>query len=297
MRREGHPFQRIGLLGLGAMGCSLGLALRRIGTLQVTGYDPSPAGRKALARGAVQNLAGSAEEAVAQADLVVLAMPAHIIVDEMSHLAAMVTEGTLVTDLGSSKKVILEAAAEHLPATVHFIGGHPMAGTEKAGAGAGDGGLFAGHAWVLCPPATETGDGLRRLEALIVSLGAVPVVMPAAHHDRVLAAISHLPQLAAVALLNVIGGGGNPQEMIALAGGGFRDMTRIGGSSYEMWQGILKTNAAQVRQALTSFIGCLQAMEHELAAGGREPLAAAFRSARATRDLVAPKVLPDDGEA
>ena len=297
MRREDHRFRRIGLLGLGAMGCSLGLALRRAGNLQVTGYDPSAAGKMALTRGAVQTLAGSPKDAVAGADLVVLAMPAHIIVNEMSHLAAMVTGGALVTDLGGSKEVILDAAAAHLPASVHFIGGHPMAGTEKAGAAAGDADLFAGHAWVLCPPAREPGDGLARLEALIVSLGAVPVVMPAAHHDRVVAAISHLPQLAAVALLKLIGDGGHPQEMISLAGGGLRDMTRIGASPYEMWKGILKTNAAPVREALGSFIGCLQEMEDELAAAGDEPLAAAFRSARVTRDLMAATVLPDESEA
>lgn len=294
MDREGHRFRRVALLGLGAMGCSLGLALRRAGTFHVIGYDPGEAGREALARGAVGTLAGSPKEAVAGADLVVLAMPAHVIVSEMAALSALVPAGSLVTDLAGSKEAILAAAAAHLPSSVPFIGGHPMAGTERAGAGAGRGELFAGRPWVLCPGDGVARDALARLEALILSLGAVPVVMPAAHHDHLVATISHLPQLAAVALLRGVADGDHTREMLALAGGGFRDMTRIGASPYEMWKGILKTNSAPVRAALRSFICCLQDMEDELAAAGDEPLAASFRTAQATRSLMAAPVPPQE---
>ncbi len=271
---EGPP--AVAVVGTGLIGASLGLALRQRG-VEVVGHDPNPAhASSALKRGAVLRLAGLAE-AVRQSSVVVLAAPLDAVPALLEEVAEHVRPGTLVTDVGSVKRPVMQAA-HVLPESVEFVGGHPMAGAAVAGPSHADPLLFENAVWVWCPP-----DGASlppRARWLSDAVGARAVVMDAARHDAVVAAISHLPQLLAVALVESAAEVG--PDALALAAGGFRDMTRIAGSPWSMWGPILDDNRDAVAQALADFSARLDAVRQSVEAGGGA-LADAFERAGRTR--------------
>jgi len=203
---------RIALLGIGLVGGSIAGAVRRVGW-QVAAWTPSGVGpRKALQAGAIDVAAGSAGEAIAGADLVVLAAPASACLDLLDELGgpsrAALGPASVVTDVASTKVLLVaRAAALGLP----FVGGHPMAGRETSGFGAADPGLFQGRPWVIVPPAMEpppaAAAAVALVEALATACGARPVRMSAADHDAAVAAISHAPLVVAAALVEAAAGG------------------------------------------------------------------------------------------
>ncbi len=275
----------IAILGLGLMGTSLGLALGRRGLADdLVGHDPGPAGARALGRGAVRRLAGSVEDAVDGAGLVVLAVPVPAILGLLPDLARLLRPGTLVTDLGSTKAAICAAAARTLPDGIPFVGGHPMAGGEQAGPDAARADLFSGCAWGLCPGRDTPTGALASARALALAAGAASVIIldPGAH-DEAAALISHVPQLLAVELLNVVGGHARRSEALALAGAGYVGMTRTGKSPFHLWEGILASNREAVLEGLRSLRAGLDEVERALAAGREGELALRFRRAAATR--------------
>ncbi len=229
----------------------------------------------ALTRGAVSRLSSLAG-AAAVGDVVVLAAP----LDALPHLLATAAEhaqpGALVTDVGSVKTSIM-AAARALPG-VRFIGGHPMAGAAAGGPGQADALLFENAVYVLTP---EDADDLAP-EALwlVDAVGARAVVMEAERHDRAVAAVSHLPQLLAVALVESAAEAGD--DALALAAGGFRDMTRIAGSPFSTWGPILRDNRDAVLRALDGFRRQLDAVRNAVAETP-DALATAFEHAGQTR--------------
>ena len=247
------PPSSVALLGTGLLGASLGLALRRRHDAEVVGFDADPRHAKmAHAMGALTCIAASGPEAVAGADVVVLAAPLDAIPSLLGETAPSLRPGTLITDVGSVKGSVLEAASA-LPEAVRFVGGHPMAGAAVGGPQNADALLFENAVWVLSPP-----RGVGDLEAyapealwLVRAVGARPVVMDADRHDTVAATVSHLPQLLAVALVAEAAEAG--PDALGLAAGGFRDMTRIAGSSFAMWGPILHDNRAAVTDVLDRF--------------------------------------------
>ncbi len=221
----------VGIIGLGVIGGSLAMALKRkVPAAKVLGVDEKDIAAHAKALGAVDVALGKEEvdECVASVDVAVLATPIAEIVRLLPRVAAAARPGTIVTDVGSSKRAIVQRAEEVFAADRYFVGGHPMAGSERQGLPAADPLLFENAVWVLTPARRTPAAVVRSLGGLLERVGAKVLIASPALHDRVAAAVSHLPQLLAVALVNMVA---RHQEdtphVLKLAAGGFRDMTRI----------------------------------------------------------------------
>lgn len=237
----------VAVLGLGLMGGSLALDLRARG-VRVIGWDRPDVRRRARRRGLIDVAASSAGAAARQAELVVLAAPPTVNVRLLRGLARLGADGPTVTDLGSVKRPIV-AEARRLGLR-RFVGGHPIAGSERSGMAAARAGLFDGRAWALTPAPGTSPRALRTVARLARALGARPVrQLAAAEHDRALAFLSHLPQVVAWALLAVAQGDPVARRHLALAGSGFRDMTRLARSPRGLWRQILAENSAEVARA------------------------------------------------
>jgi len=250
----------VAIVGTGLIGASFGLALRRSGfDGPITGVSSDAAIADALARGAIDRGAPLAE-AVAGADLVFLSQTIGRILDTVRHLDPLVRPGTLVTDAGSTKCQIVDAARAAIT-RCQFLGGHPMAGKEKRGAGAADGALFEGRIWALTPddPSELETPAARVFRSWLQRIGARTIVLDADEHDRVVALTSHLPQLASTALAATVEEHLGASAHLSVAGPGLEDMTRLALGSYGLWRDILSTNHEHIDRALEVFI---QKLEH-----------------------------------
>ena len=204
---------------------------------------------------------GDGLDAADGADLIILAAPIGENIRILSQLPARVTGHAVITDTGSTK-VTTVAAAENLPPRLRFIGGHPIAGAASGGFVAASGDLFDGRPWILTPTSRASAGDVARLRSLVESLGATLHEMEPEAHDRVLALVSHLPQLAASALMQVAGQGAG-REGLAVAGSGLRDSTRLAGSPAALWRDIAASNRTHINTALDSLIGALQRLRNE----------------------------------
>ena len=287
---------RIALLGLGLIGGSIARALRASDAAEFRGarlvaWSPTGAGPAlGLADGMVDDVAAAPAAAVAGADLVILAAPPLGILGSIEDLGgasrAALGPSAVVTDVGSTKGVIVGRARQ---AGLRFVGGHPMAGRELAGYGASDPDLFRDRPWVVVEDGARTED-VALVEGLAAACGARPMRMTAAAHDAATAAVSHLPLVAAAALVEaVVGSGDGPgragwEAAAKLAASGWRDMTRLARGDAAMGAGIATTNAAalapQVRALRDALDRWLDELERD---GGPDPdrLAARFQAARA----------------
>jgi len=281
-----EPFQRVAIAGVGLIGGSLGMALRE---RQLAGHVVGIVRRDAtvaegLAAGALDS--GSPDPAaVAGADLVVLAAPVLTCGPLLASLTPHLAPGALVTDVGSTKAELMRTLPALLPPGADFVGGHPMAGSERGGVLAGRADLFEGAVWVLTRGPDTRQASVDRLAALARALGATPVEMDPALHDSAVARISHLPHVAAAALAAAAGAGGLPADLLRLlVAGGFRSTTRIAASPPEMWRDICLTNRDAVLAALADFEGGLAAFRAALEAGDPAALQAAFEAGKRTRD-------------
>jgi prephenate dehydrogenase len=218
---------------------------------------------------------------VAEADLIVLATPVSEIVRLLPRLPGCVRTNAVVTDVGSTKRVVMDAARV-LPARLPFVGGHPLAGAAHGGFEAARPDLCAGRPWLLVRGADGSTDAMGKLTAFIEGLGARSVVVAsAAEHDRMVALLSQLPQLAASALMAVVGEGAG-EEGLVLAGRGLIDTTRLASSPSDIWRDICATNADEIGPALDRLIATLQHLRDHLAAG--EEIDGLFESAKAWRE-------------
>jgi prephenate dehydrogenase len=244
---------RVAIAGLGLVGGSLARALTAAGH-HVIGVDTLAVRRRALRQRAVAATAATVVAAARDADVVVLAAPprANLVLLRALDAAAVTA---LVTDVGSVKRPICAAAAR---TGLRFVGGHPMAGAETSGFGASRADLFAGQPWILTPEDATPGD-LRRLRQVLRATGARFTAMSAAHHDRTVAFLSHVPQLVAWAMAAAAGGDPVAREHLAVAGPGFRGMTRLAASPRRLWREILAQNEDEVRRALRAFVASLRA--------------------------------------
>ena len=240
---------RVAILGTGLIGGSLGLALAGDGRYEVVGYDPDPDTRvRSEARGAVARSLGSPDEAVTGADIVVLAGPVSTMGEVMTSIADSVSPGAAVTDVGSAKQEVVRLGRDILGPK--FLGGHPMAGSEQRGIDAADGSLFQDASWILTPTA-DTGSALYSVVAeMAAAAGAKPIAVEPAVHDLLIARLSHVPQLAASAVVHMAASAGDEEALLGLAAGGFRDVTRIAASDPDMWVAILRANRKAVQEGL-----------------------------------------------
>jgi 3-deoxy-7-phosphoheptulonate synthase len=265
------PFRRAVVVGLGLIGGSVALGLTRRGlAARVVGVDRARVLTAAKRANAIAEGFASARlgDALRGADLVVLATPVGKIARLLKSIGPHLAPGAIVTDVGSTK-VAIHAAAAALPKSVHFIGGHPMAGSQKRGIEHADALMFTGAAWTLSPSPTVPASVAGRLDRAIGDLGARTVRIDPARHDRIAAAVSHLPLLTSVALMNLVGGQEREDPLtLRLAGSGLRDMTRIAGSPADLWDDILETNLANVRELVDALAAELVRVERT--PGGRK---------------------------
>ena len=289
-KKDELTYETISIIGVGLIGGSLALALRRAGFRgTILGVSRQDSIEEARRRGAIDEGFPYERlvEAAARANLVILSSPISRIIEHLRILGAAgdsLRPGTVVSDVGSTKRKILETALEALPAGVHFIGGHPLTGSEQRGIAAADPFLFQNAYYVLTPADPVHSRETDRLAGLVGTTGARVVVLPADQHDRIAAAISHLPQLLAVHLVNFLDDLGENRDVgIRLAAGGFRDMTRIASSPFSVWRDILATNREKVIEAVEKFAELLRVQAADIR---DTPLEAAFdQAARARAEI------------
>jgi prephenate dehydrogenase len=221
---------RITIVGLGLIGGSIGLALKKSNWQDciVTGYSHRPeTGVAALKREAIDIIETDLESAVKSANIVLVSTPISAIKDIFINVAPYLTHNCIVTDTASTKLQIMQWAREYLPGHIDFIGGHPMAGKEISGIEASESGLFQGCTYCLVKDKRVAQESVDTLYSLVQSLGAQPVVMDAEEHDNLVAGISHLPYIMSVALVAATSGSNNWGKMAKLASSGYRDMSRL----------------------------------------------------------------------
>ncbi|MFN7545308.1 MAG: prephenate dehydrogenase [Acidobacteriota bacterium] len=246
------------IVGTGLLGSSFGLAARRAGLFgRIIGVSSPPVAAGALAVHAIDEVLDLAP-ALAEADFVLLAQPVRRILSLLGEIEPLVKPGALITDVGSTKVAICAAGAAITRAT--FIGGHPMAGREVRGPEGALATLFENRPWILTAPHAG-------LEEMVRSLGAQPVQLNPADHDRLVALSSHLPQLAATALASLL----SENDLRQVAGPGILDMTRLALSSFPLWEDILSTNRDNIDAALAAYIGELEAVRAALRSGTLQP--------------------------
>jgi prephenate dehydrogenase len=251
---------RISIFGTGLLGCSVGLALRAAGFKgSIVGVNRGPEqARIALEMGAIDSIAADPIEAARQSQVIVLAVPVYATLDWMERLAGVLGPGHLVTDVGSTKRMISEAAARlyNTPERAGFLPGHPMAGKERSGAALASADLFQGTVWLF------TGDSQARRSpesaALaeswrewVAAMGSRALDLDPVRHDEMVAWVSHLPQFVSTALSALLEEEiGEAPELKDVGGRALREMTRLGASPYSMWRDIALTNTAPVEAAL-----------------------------------------------
>lgn len=255
-------FKTVSIVGVGLIGGSLGLALRRKAFKgRIIGIDAPHVLENALKRGAIDEAVSrnTIEEGIKQADLVVLCTPITDIMQLLKSIGDSVKSGALITDVGSIKRKIVETANLHLPFSCSFIGGHPMAGSEFRGIQAADPFLFENTSYVLTPSRPVDESKRQALGELLECIGAKVLLLQPKLHDEIAGAVSHLPQMAAVALMNLVAKKQTESpHFMKMAAGGFRDMTRIASSPFGIWQDICATNADMITEFLDEYIAELQ---------------------------------------
>lgn len=276
---------RVSIVGLGLIGGSMGLALRRADAeMEVVGFARRrEVGSRAVELGAVDRAAERLLDAVAGADVVFIATPVMAMKDVMIAMAEGLREGCIVTDAGSTKAQVMAWASEFLPPTASFVGGHPMAGKETSGVEAADADLFAGCTYCLTPGAGATGEACQTVEALVRQVGARPLFIDAGEHDRLVAAISHLPMLMSAALMSMAAGSTSWPEMAGLAATGFRDVTRLASGNPQMARDICLTNSDSIVRWIDEYVKELTRFRH-LVAGGGDELERALTRAKEQRE-------------
>jgi prephenate dehydrogenase len=265
------PFQHAVIVGCGLLGGSFALALRRSGfTGRITACGGKRSPQLAVERGVADAIETSFDHnQPCDADLVFLAAPIGGILDFLKTKGHLLKAGALVTDAGSTKAEICRAAHSSLPAQVGFIGGHPMAGKEHTGVEYADAHLFERATWALMEEHSANEVQFVALKALVESFGARVLITTPDQHDAAVAVISHLPQLLATTLATLLDAahdGAIAERALTqqLAATGWRDMTRLAGSSFSVWRDIVMTNQPNISQALTRFIQDLEALREAL---------------------------------
>jgi prephenate dehydrogenase len=266
-RPEGQPpiFEKIGIVGLGLIGGSIALAARELWPASlVIAVDNKDVLETAMRMHAI-DVAADDLIVLAEADLVVLAAPARQNIALLAALDANVRRPAVITDTSSTKREIV-AAARSLPPRFTFVGGHPLGGAAKGGLEHARTDLFRGRPWLLTPTGDGAGPALDKLMGFVRALGADPRVVGVDAHDRMLAFLSHLPQLTASALMQVVGDAVG-HEGLALSGRGLADTTRLAASPADIWKDIAATNADEIGPALDALIAVLQDLRRDLPEG------------------------------
>ena len=265
--------EKIAVIGLGLMGGSLALALKKsaVGGAEVIGYSRRPETvEMARERGVIDVGAGEITSAVREADLVIIATPVLAIKEVLREISPELTQGCVVTDAGSTKTKVMEWAAEYLPGGISFIGGHPMAGKETSGIDEADADLFRDCVYCLTPAPTATKEAIQSLEVIVKAIGARPLFIDAGVHDELVAGVSHLPMLLSAAFVAATTESPYWPEMSGIAARGYRDVSRLASGSPEMNRDICVTNREQIVRWIDRYIDELKRYRSLVDEGGDE---------------------------
>jgi len=280
-------YQRVAFVGLGLIAGSMALAMRRGGLVAETVGTARSAESRAIAAeiGLVDHVTDTAAQAVQGADLVVLCVPVGAMDVVAQDIAPHLAQGATVTDVGSVKQAVIDAVGPYMPDHVHFIPGHPLAGTEHSGPRAGFAELFDNRWTILTPQDGADPQALDRLTQLWQGMGAQVDVMDPPHHDLVLAVTSHTPHLIAYTMVGVADDlrRVTDSEVIKYSAAGFRDFTRIAASDPTMWRDVFLTNKDATLEILGRFTEELFALQRAIRRGDGEHLHAYFTRTRAIR--------------
>ncbi|HEY3373924.1 MAG TPA: prephenate dehydrogenase [Candidatus Aquicultor sp.] len=258
---------KIAILGLGLIGGSLAAAFKELDNgYKVTGYNHRPAAiNEALTGGIIDKGASSIGEAVADADVIFICVPVGRIAAYALEAAQKAKAGAIITDVGSTKASIVADIEPLMPPGVHFIGGHPMAGSERIGVGAANPHLFRNAHYLLAPTRSTDMGAYQQLHTLLTSIGANVLAIDPEKHDRAVAVISHLPHMVAASLMNLAQGESDRTEnLLLLAAGGFKDTTRIAAGSPNMWVDICLDNKDALLYSLEKMTAMLEGLMHAL---------------------------------
>lgn len=270
------------IIGVGLIGGSLGLALKESPLVaQVRGVDNTRTLEQAVAMGAIDG-GGPLESEAKTADVIFLCTPLGSFAEIVDRLKSCLKPGTIVSDAGSTKQEVMHLF-EGFPEDVYKIGGHPMAGSEIKGINGADRYLFENAAYILTPALETPVDILNFMEDLLACTGARIKLLSADRHDELVAAISHIPHLAAVALVNLTQG---EEEHLMMAAGGFRDTTRIASSNPELWEDIIFSNRDMIVGKLDILINDLINLKKAINAGDHQKVVQEFSCAKDTRDRI-----------
>lgn len=282
-----EPFNKVALIGLGLIGSSLSHVMRRDGLARaISGYARSQQTRdRAIELGLCDEVHDSAAAAVEGADLVILCSPVGTYGALAREIAPALAPGCILTDVGSVKKAVVADVQPHVPDEVHFVPGHPIAGTEQSGPDSGFASLFENKWCILTPPDGTDQTAIDRLASFWKACGSDVDIMDPEHHDMVLAITSHLPHLIAY---NIVGTAADLEEVtssevIKYSAGGFRDFTRIAASDPVMWRDVFLTNKDAVLEMLGRFSEDLSALQRAIRWGDGEMLRQFFTRTRAIR--------------
>jgi cyclohexadieny/prephenate dehydrogenase len=284
---SGVMFDRVALIGLGLIGSSISHAMRRGGLARtITGTAKTQATRETAVRlGLVSEAYEDPAAAAADADLVVLCVPVGACAALAAQLGSRLKPGAILTDVGSVKGAVVRDVGPHVPPGVHFIPGHPIAGTEYSGPEAGFAELFDNRWCILTPPNGAEPKAVDRLRRLWEAMGSHVEIMAPEHHDMVLAITSHVPHLIAYNIVNTAAHleRVTDSEVIKFSAGGFRDFTRIAASDPTMWRDVFLHNKEAVLEMLGRFAEDLTALQRAIRYGDGESLFRLFSEARAIR--------------
>jgi prephenate dehydrogenase len=279
-------FNRLVIAGVGLIGGSLGLAARARGLVrEVVGFGRTEANLKiALERGIIDSYSFDPAEAARGADLLLLAVPVEATKATAEKFIPFLSPGCILTDAGSTKEQVVKTMEQELPPSLPFVGAHPIAGTEHAGAGAAFATLFEKRLCVLTPTERTDRAALARVRALWEGVGMRVAEMDVATHDRVLARVSHLPHLIAFSMMNAVLDTSLPGiDLLSYAGSAFADLTRVATSPVEMWRDICVSNRDALLVAIDEFEQALTHMRTCVATDDSAGLEAAITRARAER--------------
>ncbi len=276
-------FRKVAILGTGLIGGSIGLAIKKhkLASVVVGTSRQEASIKAAIDMGAIDEGTTDIRKAIAGSDLVILASPVKVIIENIRDISKNLRRGCIVTDVGSVKSAIVDAAEKHFPPHVLFVGSHPMAGLEKSGVANAKADLLKGAVCIMTPTPKTNRLAKDKVKHFWACLGMEVRTMDPGQHDEILAYISHLPHLAAFSLMRVV-----PEDFLPHASAGLRDTTRIAGSSPKMWTDICLSNYRPVLKALDETVKNLSEMRKAIVDKDEQALLTYFNQARAKREAL-----------
>lgn len=288
-RAEVPFFPRLAVIGVGLIGGSLARVLRERGVVgEIVGIGRGEANlKRGVELGVLDRYTHDPVAGVEGADLVFVSTPVCTIASVVAQIAPHLKPGCIVTDGGSVKRVVVEACEPLMQAGTHFVGGHPIAGTEHSGVEASFATLYQGKRCIVTPTEKTDAAALAKVVALWEAAGANVPIMDPSKHDRVVAAISHLPHMVAYSLVNAVDGFDRCDgELLSFSAGGFRDFTRIASSDPVMWRDIALTNSEAILETMDFFSDYLARLRELIVQGDGEGLESFFLNSKQKRDAI-----------